>query len=123
MIAIRSPADLAQARLPQNLSAAVSRLLTGIQKAYRGNYDPDDDGHILVITPTDSDTSMTERLGWKWSDSMFEGVSYDSASGVWHVVILRNNQYTLSIMAMDGALDASIRQRLHCQLEGGDHAA
>lgn len=49
MIAIRSPADLNRSRLPENLHLAVSEVLANIQDAHGETYNPDDDGHIIVI--------------------------------------------------------------------------
>lgn len=51
MIAIRSPADLTRSRLPENLHRAVSRILANILDVHGVAYNPEDDGHIVVITP------------------------------------------------------------------------
>jgi len=114
MIAIRSPADLKRSRLPENLYRAVSKVLANIQDVLGETYNPDNDGHIIVITPTDNDISLAERLGSRYQDSMFEGVSYNRDTRTWHVVYLLNNQCTMSlIISDDERLDPKIRQRLH----------
>ncbi len=111
MIAIRSPADLTNSRLPENLHRVVSRILTDLLDG--GTYNPDDDGFIIVITPSDSDAYLSDRLGKRYQDSMFEGITYDRESRTWHVVYLQNNQYTMSLVISNAEwLDQGIRQRI-----------
>ena len=113
MIAIRSPADLKRSRLPQNLHRAVTEVLANIQDAYGETYNPDDDGHIIVITPTDNDISLAEKLGSRYQESMFEGISYNRDTRTWHVVYLLNNQCAMSLIIPDDEqLDPGIRRRL-----------
>lgn len=113
MIHIRSPADLAKSRLPQHLHQAASRVLTGILDTHGSAYAPEHDGHLIVVTPTDTEASMTRSLGTRWRDSMFEGVSYSQDTRTWHVVYLHNNQFTMSVIVADAAwLDPGIRQRI-----------
>lgn len=111
MIAIRSPADLKRSRLPEKLQHAVSEVLANIQDAYGETYNPDDDGHIIIITPTDNDISLAEKLGSHYQESMFEGISYNRDTRTWHVVYLLNNQCAMSlIISDDERLDPGIRQ-------------
>lgn len=118
MIQIRSPADLQRSRLPENLHRAVSKLLTGIIAAHGQAYNPSDDGHIIVVTPSDSDISLSDRLGGRWRDSMFEGVSYSRDTCTWHAVYLHNNQCTMSVIIEDADwLDPGIRQRLQIEMQ------
>lgn len=112
MITIRTAADLAEARLPPALHNAAHSLFASIISTHKALYRPDDDGYIVIVTSSDTDACLVDSLGWKWRDSLFEGVSLDSATWVWHAVILRDNQFTLSILALDEGLDAGIRQRL-----------
>lgn len=113
MIAIRSPADLKHSLLPENLHRAVSEVLANIQDAHGETYNPDDDGHIIVITPADKDVYLAERLGSRYRDSMFEGVSYNINTRTWHVIYLQNNQCTMSLIISDAEwLDPGIRQRI-----------
>lgn len=118
MIHIRSPANLARSRLPENLHRAVSKILTGIIAAHGQAYKPDDDGYIIVVTPSDSDISLSDRLGGRWRDSMFEGVSYSRDTSTWHAVYLHNNQCAMSVVVEDAAwLDPGIRQRLQSEMQ------
>jgi hypothetical protein len=118
MIAIRSPADLKRSRLPENLRRAVSEVLANILEAHGGAYKPQDDGFIYVLTPDETDADLSEQLGRCYRDSMFEGISYDSDTRTWHVVFLRDNQYTTSLLISDDEwLDQDIRQRIRRQMD------
>ena len=118
MICIRSPDDLKRSRLPVPLHQAVSKVLAAIVAAHGSRYDPENDGYIIVVTPTDTDASLSEQLGRKWQESMFEGVSV--LDSCWHAVLLRNNQFTLSIIVDDADwLDPAIRERIKRETEPG----
>lgn len=113
MLAFRSLEDIPKARLPTHLVSPVTKLMRGILANHGSDYQPDDDGYVILVTPTDTDKSLADRLGPRWSESCFEGVSYDKASRLYHTVILRNNQFTLSILVPDEPwLDPAIRTRI-----------
>lgn len=119
MIQIRSPADLKRSRLPDPLHRVAARILQTIITAHGATYNPEDDGYLVVITPTDTDLSLSERLGSRWQESLFEGVSYSGEDCSWHVIYLHNNQYTMSLLIADAEwLDPGIRQRI-LQATGG----
>lgn len=67
------PVDLKQSRLPENLHHAVSEVLADIQVARGETYNPDDDGHIIVTTPTDNDLLLAERMGSRYRCSISRG--------------------------------------------------
>lgn len=116
MIHIRSPADLQRSRLPDNLQQAVSKILSGIIAVHGSSYNPEDDGYIIVVTPTDTDASLSDRIGRRWSESVFEGVSYSSDTRTWHAVYLHNNQCTMSVIVPDAEwLDQGIRMRMQAE--------
>lgn len=116
MIVFRSLADVSKARLPPHLIEPVLKTMQAILKAHPA-YDPDNDGHLVLITPTDTDESLGERLGYKWQDSCFEGVSYDPESRVFSTMILRNNQFAISILISDEPwLPSAIRARIASQM-------
>lgn len=118
MIAIRSPADIEKARLPPHLEAAAGKHLRHIIDD-RPQYDPDDDGHLVIVTPTDTDLNLGQILGRRWRESGFEGVWHDSASCCFVAVILRNNQHATTILIPDEPwLEPAIRQRLLLELPG-----
>lgn len=113
MITIRSSTDLDRARLPTDLHTYTSRLFDNLLSVHGTGYNPDDDGYIVVVTPTDTDATLSERLGSRWQESLFEGISYSPDTAIWHIVYLLNNQYTMSVLVSDAAwLDPAIRKRI-----------
>ena len=116
MLIFRHLDDIPKARLPPHLAAYISKLLTGIMISLQ-QYDPEDDGHIALITPRDNDHNLCERVGRQWSESMFEGVSYNSEVRCFHAVVLRNNQFAISIIIPDEAwLDSAIKKRIQREM-------
>lgn len=121
MLTFRSLEDIQKARLPTHLIPPVTKLMQGILAAHGSGYRPDNDGFIILVTPTDTDKSLADRLCIRWNESCFEGVSYDKASRLYHAVILRNNQFTLSILVPDEPwLDPAIRSRMLHEIGGDD---
>lgn len=121
MISIRSPGDIEKARLPPHLAAPVKQHLQHILDAYL-NYNPDSHGHLVLVTPSDTDTSLGQQLGRRWSDNGFEGVQYDATHRCFVAVILRNNEHAITVLVPDEPwLDPAIRQRLLLELAGDAH--
>jgi hypothetical protein len=113
MITIRSSTDLNRARLPTDLHTYTSKLLNNLLSVHGPGYSPDEDGYIVVVTPTDTDASLSEQLGSRWQESLLEGISYNKDTVTWHIVYLHNNQYTMSVIVTDAAwLDPAIRKRI-----------
>jgi len=113
MVTIRSAADLHKARLPTALHTYTSRLFDKLLSVHGTGYNPDDDGYIVVVTSTDTDATLSERLGSRWQESLFEGISYNPNTAIWHIVYLLNNQYTMSALVSDAPwLDPDIRKRV-----------
>jgi hypothetical protein len=113
--------DIPKARLPTHLIPPVTKLMRGIHAAHGSDYQPDDDGYVILVTPADTDKSLADRLGTRWNESSFEGVSYDKAARLYHAVILRNNQFTLSILIPDEPwLDPAILARMLYDMGGDD---
>jgi hypothetical protein len=112
MIIIRSPADISKAKLPTHLAQYIEKLLTSIIEALE-HYDPEDDGHIVLITPKDVDSNLCERIGRGWSESVFEAISYNKEYNCYHTVIMQNNQFAVSIVIpCEAWLDPAIRERI-----------
>jgi len=108
--------DIPKARLPTHLAAYISKLLTSIMASLQ-QYDPEDDGHIALITPKDNDLNLCERIGTRWSESKFEGVSYNAEFRCYHAVVLRNNQYAISVVIPNETwLDSAIKERIQREL-------
>lgn len=112
MLIFKHQDEIPKARLPTHLAAYISKLLTSITASLQ-QYDPEEDGYILCITPTDTDCKLCERIGRRWAESTFEGVSYNPEFRCYHAVVLRNNQYAISIIIPDEAwLDCAIKERI-----------
>lgn len=123
MLIIKSLADIGTARFPPHLAAAATKHFQIILDAYQ-SYNPDDDGHLVVVTPSDSDASLGLQLGRKWRESLFEGVDRDGEHGCFVVVILSNNQHAVSILIPDEPwLDVPIRTRLRREMTTNGHLA
>lgn len=121
MLAFRSLEDIPKARLPTHLIPPVTKLMRSINAAHGAGYQPDDDGFVILVTPTDTDKGLAARLGTRWSESCFEGVSYDKTSRLYHAVIIRGNQFTLSILVPNELwLDPAIRARMLQEMGGED---
>ena len=112
MITIRSQADIVKARLPPHLTSYISGIFIEIIRSIP-HYNPDNDGHIILITPRDTDENLCVTIGSRWSDNMFEGVSYNTEFRSYHAVILANNQFATSVIIPSEAwLDSAIRERM-----------
>jgi hypothetical protein len=117
MLIFRHQDDIPKARLPPHLAQYIDKLLTSITASLQ-HYDPEDDGHIILITPKDVDINLCERIGRKWSESAFEGVSYSKEFNCYHAIILQNNQFAVSIIIPREAwLDPDIRDRICREIE------
>lgn len=116
MILIRSPADLVKAKVPTHLAQFITKLITSITTPPE-HIISEDDGHIVLITPRDTDVNLCQKLGRRWSESLFEGVSYDQGANCYLTVILHNNQFAVSIVVPDEPwLDISIKERIHQEI-------
>lgn len=115
MLVFSSIDAIPDARLPAHLATYIEKLFASMLKAI-SNYNPEDDGYLVLVTPSDTDESMGERLGYKWKDG-WEGVSYDESSRCFLTLILRNNQYGISIVIPDEPwLDLAIRERVNREM-------
>lgn len=121
MISIRSPGDIEKARLPPHLVAPASKHLQHILDAYSA-YDPDAHGHLVLVTPKDTDAGLGLSLGRKWCECGFEGVEYDIAHRCFVAVMLKDNEHAVTILVPDEPwLEPAIRQRLLLELPGDQH--
>jgi len=112
MITIKSQLDIVNARLPPQLTDYLTRIMNGIIRSIP-SYNPDNDGHINLITYRDTDEKLCKLIGSRWADNMFEGVSFNPEFNCYHAVILANNQFSVSIIVpCETWLDSAIRERM-----------
>ncbi len=117
MIVIRSPVDLEKARLLPHLEIVARKHLHLILDT-NPQYEPEDDGHLVIVTPTDTDLSLVQDLGQRWRNSMFEGVVFVPGSRCFVAVILRGNQFAVTILTPgEPWLDPAIRRRLLAEID------
>jgi|LSQX01.2.fsa_nt_gb hypothetical protein len=73
--------DVARVNLPEGLSEAVRRMLTTLLNAYAEigeRYDPEVDGHTVLIEESDSDEIIRAAMGgYTLLDAPLEGVVHD----------------------------------------------
>ena len=116
MITIRSPEDVVKSKLPPNLARYVTSIMNGILRAIP-DYNAEDDGDIIVVTPSDTDEKLCKVIGSKYADNVWEGITYNTEFRCYHAVLLANNQFAKSvIIPCESWLDSTIRQRMVSQM-------
>jgi len=109
--------DIPKARLPTHLAQYISNLITSIT-ALLQHYNPEEDGHIVLITSKDTDSNLCKMIGRGWSESTFEAISYNKEYNCYHAVIMNNNQFAVSILIPREAwLESAIRDRICREIE------
>lgn len=113
----RSTEDVDRAHLPEGLREAVCGTLTTLIDAYAEigeRYNPEVDGHTVLIEEGDSDESIRAAMGgYTLLDAPLEGVVHDKERQCFITCVLFNNQFGISIVVPDAAwLDPKIRARL-----------
>ena len=118
MIMFSSLADVQKARLPPHLLPTVTNHMKTILSACGAGYDSSEDGGLVLVTTSDTDVSLAERLGCKWRESGFEGVSHDRTARCYSTMILHNNQFGITILIPDEPwLEQAIRNRMIREME------
>ncbi len=119
MKTFKSLEDVERARLPDEVACVVRGTLECLVGAYaeRGErYDPEEDGHTVLIEPGDTDDAVRAAIGGSTLlDAPFEGVARER--GCFVTCVLLNNQFGISIVIPDAPwLDAAVRARLMSDL-------
>ncbi len=115
----RSLEDVEQARLPDGLSGIVSDTLRVLIEACAeagDRFDPDADGHTVLVEAGDTDEVIRAAIGGHTlRDAPFEGCS--RAGACFLTCVLFNNQFGVSVVIPDEPwLDPSVRERLMADL-------
>lgn len=112
MITIRSPEDVLRKNLPKHLAVYVTSIMNGILRSIP-DYNPDTDGHIIVVTPTDTDEKLCAVLGRRYADNMWEGVFFNPEYNCYNGTYITNNQFTVTVIVQCEALiDTAIIDRM-----------
>lgn len=125
MLSFRSMADIEaqRPRIPPRIINCLTRVMQGLLNAYK-DYDPEDDGYVVLITPQTTNADAVELMGRPWIDARLEGVSYDQESRCFNACVLFNNQFGVSIIVPDDSwltrIDPGFRDMLLYEM-GGDN--
>ena len=77
---------------------------------YGEDYDPGDDGYVIVVEGGDEAEASAE-VGYALADAVFEGGFHEH--GCFHTCTLHNNQFGISWVIIDSPkLDPAVRARL-----------
>lgn len=121
MLTFRSLADIRKARLPPRIIRALTDVMGRLLAACGPEYDPDDDGYLVLITSHTTDADGVALMGVPWREARLEGIVYDRENRCYLSCILFNNQFGLSLIVPDEPwLDAAFRQRLLHEIGGTD---
>ncbi|MDF1552475.1 MAG: hypothetical protein P1P84_05400 [Deferrisomatales bacterium] len=83
-----------------------------------GQWDPELDGHVLIIEPGDGDDAVEEAIGYRLADAPLEGVTRED--GCYVSCVLWNNEAGLSLVIVDHeGMDPATRQVLEDGLLDG----
>lgn len=113
----RSIEDVDRANLPEGLREAVRGTLTTLIDAYAEvgeRYDPDADGHTVLVERGDTDEVVRAAIGgYTLRDAPLEGAVHEERLQCFLTCVLFNNQYGISIVVPDAPwLDPEVRARL-----------
>lgn len=113
MIVIKCKEDISTARLPPHIAQFADKIMSGILRT-NPDYSPSDDGFIVIVTPKDMDATLGLELGARYTDNMWQGVSYNKEYRCYHGVLTTNNQFTLSLLVSypDSRIDPAIVERM-----------
>ncbi len=112
MKAIKSLEDAETSGLAAPVRALARRLVEDLSRIYSneggGQWDPELDGHVLVIEPEDTDDSVEETIGYRLADAPLEGVTRED--GCFVSCILWDNETGLSLVIVDHeGMDPAVR--------------
>ena len=116
---IKSITDVEQLHIAPLLCALMQQLLVQLQDAYSEGgyeYNPAEDGYLVLIEEKDSEEDIMAQLGHKLIDAVFEGVHYED--GCFVTCTLPNNQFGITwVIPNEGWLDNTLRKRLQQECE------
>ena len=114
----RSLDDVERAGLSDGVFRVVHDWLHELIECYAVDgyeYDPDADGHAVLIEPGDTDSAIREAIGYSLLDAAWEGASL--TGGYFIAVLMHNNQFGITVFLEDAPhLDPAVRARLASDL-------
>lgn len=117
----RSLEDVEKAGLPDEVYRVVYDWLHELIECYAADgfvFDPDNDGHIVLVEEGDTDDAIRSAIGGSTLlDAPLEGCSYQGTC--FFTCVMFNNQLGVCIVAPDSSwLDPAVRARLVSELGG-----
>lgn len=101
MQTFQSLEQVQQARLPPHIKKTVRQSLQALMDAYGPEYDPEDDGWVVLVDRTTTDQHALELFGVPWPEVRLEGVSFDQEARCFLTCHLSNNQFGITIIVPD----------------------
>jgi len=95
--------DIGNSGTPISTQLVAAKLLCGLIEACidgNGNYDPEDDGRVVLIEEADSREMIEEVLGSSIEDALFEPGFMER--GFFITCILENDEQGITVMIPDG---------------------
>jgi len=95
--------DIGNSGTPISTQLVAAKLLCGLIEACidgNGNYDPEDDGRVVLIEEADSREMIEEVLGSSIEDALFEPGFMER--GFFITCILENDEQGITVMISDG---------------------
>ena len=103
--------------LPPKIRKVVCACLQNLLDAYGIDYDPEDDGYVLLYSEDTTDQDALDLFGRTWMDACLEGVIYDEEAKCFLTCVLTNNQFGYTIIVPDAPwLDPKFRAKLLAEL-------
>jgi hypothetical protein len=117
LLTYRSLDDAYKANLPQRIKKVICTCIKNLVDAYGTEYDPDDDGYVVLYSQDTTAQDAIELFGRTWTDACLEGVLFDKDSDCFLTCVLCNNQFGYTIIVPDAEwLDPAFRAKLLAEL-------
>ena len=113
----RSLDEARKARLPPPIKKVICTCIQNLLDAYGEEYDPEDDGYIVLYTRDTTDQDALDLFGRTWCEGLYEGVTFDEPSRCYMTCVLFNNEEGVTIVVPDEPdLDPVFREVLEANL-------
>ena len=119
LLTFKSLDEVQEACLPPRIRKIVGSCIEDLLDAYGDDYDPEDDGYIVLYSRETTDRDARDLFGRTWTDACLEGVTFDEESHCFLTCVLCNNQFGYTIIVPDAEwLDPAFRAKLLSELVG-----
>ena len=117
LLTFKSLEEAREAQLPPPIEKVIVRCMKDLIEAYGEDYDPDDDGYVVLFSPDTTDEDALDLFGRTWTDACLEGVLYDKEANCFLTCVLTDNQFGYTIIVPDAPwLDPEFRAKLLAEI-------